>query len=222
MLHDRQAFDKTLRRLPNALTWSRALLVIPFLGASFAPVPWGPEAAFWIFIAAALTDFMDGWLARRLRTTSAFGAWLDPVADKALVGAALLVLVLKGPLTGLHLLPAFAIFVREALMLGARGAPSSAARFPVIRLARWKTAAQMSALALLLYSAAGAGAPFAEPLGLGAFWVAAGLSLLTGWAYLGTGKAPNGADEPPEGDGNHEAVVLRLDQARDRHRRRGH
>lgn len=223
MLHDRQAFERTLRQLPNRLTWARLGLVVPFLAAAFAPMPWGAWAAFWIFVAAAATDFLDGWLARQMGATSEFGAWLDPIADKVLVAAALLVLIAKGQIAGIHLAPAGAILVREVAMARARADPTHGSRFPVSPLARWKTAAQMGALALLLYALTAAADTNWVLFGLGALWAAAGLSLFTGWVYLKSGKAPNGVDlNPPDGGENDEGVVLRLDQARDRRKRGKH
>jgi len=146
--------------LPNILTISRMVLVAPFVGAFYLP---DAEAAalvtFSIFVLAAVTDFFDGWLARRLSVTSQFGRVFDPIADKLLVAAALIMLTLRtsdaewaifsipyGPLT----IPVIAILCRELLISGLREGMAGRFTLPVNHLGKWKTACQMIAIGLLL------------------------------------------------------------------------
>lgn len=143
--------------LPIALTWLRIIVIPLFLLLFFLPQQWisipvRDSSAAIIFILAAVTDWLDGWLARRLQQTSAFGAFLDPVADKLMVTAALLILL------SLHRIDpviAFIIIGREITISALRewmaklGASGSVA---VHWLGKFKTAAQMVAIPCLLYA----------------------------------------------------------------------
>jgi cardiolipin synthase len=179
--------------LPNLLTLSR-IVAIPVLVALAA---WRrPEtdlAACVLFTAAAITDWLDGRLAREWRMTSDFGRMLDPIADKLLVGATLMVLVGLGRLTSLGLYPAIVIMLREILVSGLREHLARlSVGLPVTRLAKWKTGVQMVALGTLLAGDSSArllGIP-AVPvsyLGEALLWLAAALTLITGWDYLVAG-----------------------------------
>nr|WP_285671772.1 CDP-diacylglycerol--glycerol-3-phosphate 3-phosphatidyltransferase [Limibaculum sp. NKW23] len=184
--------------VPNLLTMARiaaapALALVVWL----VDAPLAGRIALGLFLAAALTDFLDGWLARRLDQQSALGAMLDPVGDKAMVTVALIVLAATSPVADLLLLPGAVIVTREVLVSGLRehlaGAPLA-----VTRLAKWKTAAQMAAIGVLLAAeplAALAGPPPAggagpwiddlvEAAGIGLLWLAAALTLVTGWDYF--------------------------------------
>ncbi|MEL6112835.1 MAG: CDP-diacylglycerol--glycerol-3-phosphate 3-phosphatidyltransferase [Pseudomonadota bacterium] len=137
------------------LTYFRFLLIIPFTACFFVPPgafsPWAMTSAFLVFVAAALTDFLDGWVARRFHQTSALGAALDPIADKALTAAALILLIEAGVLTGLASLGAAIIIVREVLVAGLREALAPrGVTLPVTQLAKAKTAVQSIAIAALL------------------------------------------------------------------------
>ncbi len=145
-----------LFNLPNQLTWARIVLVPLFVAIFYAPGHWltpsqANLAATVLFVAAALTDWADGWLARRLGQTSAFGAFLDPVADKLMVAAALVVLVQLGRVDGVI---AFIIVGREITISALRewmatiGANKSVA---VSMLGKLKTIVQMVAIPMLLY-----------------------------------------------------------------------
>ena len=142
--------------IPNLLTWARILLIPLFVGVYYTPPHWlTPSeqnlAATLIFVIAAITDWLDGWLARKLGQTSAFGAFLDPVADKLMVAAALIVLV---QFSRLDAIIAIIIISREIAISALRewmakiGAAESTA---VSFLGKIKTAAQMIAIPLLLY-----------------------------------------------------------------------
>ena len=142
--------------IPNLLTWARILLIPLFVGVFYAPQDWLVLAqqnlvATAIFIVAAVTDWFDGWLARRLEQTSAFGAFLDPVADKLMVAAALIVLV---QLERADAIIAIIIIGREIAISALREwmAKIGAARsIAVSFIGKIKTTAQMVAIPMLLY-----------------------------------------------------------------------
>jgi len=174
--------------LPIFLTWLR-IVAIPLLIAIYY-LPHGlmsaqeqNVAATAIFIAAAVTDWADGWLARKLNQTSAFGAFLDPVADKLMVAAALIMLV---QLDRADAIVATIIIGREITISALRewmakiGAARSVA---VSMLGKVKTTAQMSAIPLLLYQAPLAGIDTLK-LGSGLIWIAAALTLWSMGYYL--------------------------------------
>jgi len=142
--------------VPNLLTWARILMIPLFVGIFYFPWHWltPPEQNAWatfIFIAAAITDGIDGWLARKLGQTSAFGAFLDPVADKLMVAAALVILI---QLSRVDATVAFIIIGREIAISALREwmAKIGAARsIAVSFIGKLKTTAQMIAIPLLLY-----------------------------------------------------------------------
>lgn len=138
--------------LPNALTLIR-LLAAPGLALLFLFVarPWANWAAVVLFVGASLTDYADGWLARRLNRETRMGAMLDPIADKAMVVIALMALAALYGLSPWILLPATAIVFREVFVSGLREYLGNAAgTLKVTRLAKWKTFVQMVAIAVLL------------------------------------------------------------------------
>ncbi len=175
--------------LPNLLTLSR-IAAIPLLMLLVAlRNPAGDMAACVVFSAAAITDYFDGKIARDRGITSGFGVMLDPIADKLLVGAALMLLVGFDRLPDRALLPAIIIMLREILVSGMREYLASLrVGMPVTRLAKWKTGFQMGALGTLL--AGDSGSPFVglgflpvTSIGEAMLWVAAALTLVTGWDY---------------------------------------
>ncbi len=174
--------------LPNLLTLSR-ILVIPLLVATFFVA--GPAARWFaclLFVAAAITDFLDGYFARRDNSVSSLGRFLDPIADKLLVAAALLMLTAFGRLSEWSVLPALVILLREILVSGLREYLAELRiGMPVNRLAKWKTAAQMAALPTLLVGSAAPGWLPAQDIGEVLLWIAAALTLATGWDYLRAG-----------------------------------
>src|SRR6188472_4432547 len=142
--------------LPNLLTWLRIVLIPLFVGIfyfdkSWVSVPNQNLVATIIFTAAAVTDWLDGWLARKLNQTSAFGAFLDPVADKLMVAAALIILVQLGRLDAIIALiivgREITISALREWMAGIGEARSVAVSF----LGKFKTLSQMVAIPLLLY-----------------------------------------------------------------------
>jgi cardiolipin synthase len=187
-----------LMSLPNLLTLSR-ILAIPALVATFY---WPGHTSNWvalaIFVIAGLTDFFDGWLARRWDMLSSFGRFLDPIADKLLVSAALLMLVAQGRIAGLSLLAAIVILCREILVAGLREFLAELrVAVPVSRLAKWKTTVQIVALCFLLVFDAAPPSWHIPEVGLALLWAAALLTLVTGYDYLRAGlRHMSGAPEP--------------------------
>lgn len=175
--------------LPNLLTLSR-ILAIPLVVASFYV---SGDYARWfacaLFSAAGFTDWLDGHMARRWEQQSELGRFLDPIADKLLVSAILFMLVAKGRLsTEWALLPALVILCREILVSGLREYLAGLrVGMPVSRLAKWKTAIQMVAIGVLIVG--DAGPAFLPVTGIGELllWIAALLTLLTGYDYLSAG-----------------------------------
>ena len=149
------------------------------------------------FIGGALTDFLDGWAARQFNAHSRFGVWLDPIADKLLVGGALLGLAMVFE-SWLIILPAAAIIGRDVFMTWFRATPRGKAVVAPSQLAKWKTGFEMGAIILLLLPLAmqsqsdlsaaqpetPAWAVIAMFLVLGLLWIAAALSLWTAWQYI--------------------------------------
>lgn len=177
---------------PNLLTLSR-ILVIPLLVAMF----WiEGDAARWVtlalFIAAGVTDYLDGVVARSMGKSSNFGRFLDPVADKLLVSAILMMLVWKGGISGLMILPALVILCREIMVSGLREFLAGIkVGVPVSKLAKWKTGMQMTALGFLIVGKAGPVFfhPLATTVAIGELLllIAAILTLVTGYDYLRAG-----------------------------------
>lgn len=167
--------------LPNLLTVLR-VLVAPVVGVLLAS-GFGMELALLLFVAAALTDYADGWLARRWGQQSALGTMLDPIADKAMVLCALFGLVARDNSHGLlFTLPAMVIFMREILVSGLREYLGQI-KLSVTRLAKWKTAIQLLALAMLMFAAIPGNTVVMWPALL-LLWVAAGLTLWSGADYF--------------------------------------
>ena len=170
---------------PNILTLLRIVLIPVFVLLFYLPVSWGRLACAVVFLVAAITDWMDGYLARRLGQTSPFGAFLDPVADKLMVAAALVLLVQSDP-RPLIAIAAFVIIGREIAIsalrewmaeLGAR------ANVAVSQIGKFKTAAQMTAIVLLLYRDPFFGIDI-YTLGIALLFVAVVLTLWSMLVYL--------------------------------------
>ncbi|MBF0268716.1 MAG: CDP-diacylglycerol--glycerol-3-phosphate 3-phosphatidyltransferase [Alphaproteobacteria bacterium] len=173
---------------PNLLTLSR-IAAIPLVVATFYL-----EGAVWnwvalgLFAAAGITDFFDGWLARRTNQISSFGRFLDPIADKLLVAAILLMLVAFQRMSALAFLPAVVILCREILVSGLREFLAEAkVGMPVSRLAKWKTALQMVAIGFLIVGDAGPAWLPVRMIGEVGLWIAAALTMITGYDYLMAG-----------------------------------
>lgn len=171
--------------IPNLLTWARILLIPVVVGVFYMPLTVGEQnfIATAAFLVAAITDWIDGWLARKLNQTSAFGAFLDPVADKLMVAAALVMLV---KLDRADAILAFVIIGREIAISALRewmahiGARKSVA---VSMIGKLKTIAQMTAIPMLLWHAPIGPLDIAW-FGTLALWIAALLTLWSMGYYL--------------------------------------
>ncbi|HYD98210.1 MAG TPA: CDP-diacylglycerol--glycerol-3-phosphate 3-phosphatidyltransferase [Alphaproteobacteria bacterium] len=184
-----------LNNLPNLLTLARIVLIPVIVGLLFVPADWARWVAGGLFAAAAITDYFDGYLARAWSQVSALGRFLDPIADKLLVGAVLMMLVANDELQGWSVLPALIILLREILVSGLREFLAGAAvGLPVTRLAKWKTAVQLVAMGFLVVGGAGPTGWFVSEIGLIGLWAAALLTLITGWDYLIAGLRHIGAE----------------------------
>jgi cardiolipin synthase len=172
--------------LPNFLTLARIGLVPLFVAAFFLPLPAGRWIALALFLIAAITDYADGIIARARNAESRLGQMLDPIADKLLVAAALMMLVYNSEIKGLVLVPALIILAREILVSGMREFLASiAVHVPVSGIAKFKTTVQVIALSVLIGAPAVEG-PFGylSLLGIIALWLAALLTLYTGYVYV--------------------------------------
>lgn len=201
--------------LPNLLTLSRVLatpIVCLLLLAGTATASW---LAFGFYLYACITDFFDGYLARARSQQSSFGRFLDPVADKLLVASILLILVGIDRLNDVDMLAAVVILCREILVSGLREHLAELqVGVPVTRLAKWKTTIQMIALGLLVAGDVGPtvfGVTMTE-IGAYGLWLAAALTLITGYDYLRAGithmNSRSGKSKRP-------APMERADPARD-------
>ena len=174
-----------LSNLPNSLTVLRLIFVPILLGSCWLPSAWSNWVALSIFISAGITDYLDGALARRLNVVSEFGRMLDPIADKLMITSVLLLLLWQGMAP---LIPAVVIIGRELVISGLREYLALVGqKLEVTLLAKWKTTLQFIALAVLL-AAGNENFPTAalnatELMGLALIWVAASLTLVTGYDY---------------------------------------
>lgn len=207
-----------LNNLPNILTFSRILAIPVLIGLLlFVEDPMGSWLAFSAYTIACVTDFFDGYLARAWHLQSAFGRFLDPIADKLLIASVLLVLVGIDRISGLTVLPAAVILCREILVSGLREFLAEVpVRVPVTTMAKWKTTMQMLALGFLLVGPVGPdfGPLTTTEVGIWGIWGAALLTLVTGYDYLVAGlkhivetdHAPAGKHpHPPEDSGDGES-----------------
>lgn len=192
--------------LPNVLTILR-LLAAPGIAVMFLYFnrPWADWFALALFVVGAVTDFFDGYLARLWKQESRFGAMLDPIADKAMVVIAIMVITGYSGMNPWLILPATLILFREVFVSGLREFLGDRAHLlKVTPLAKWKTTAQMVAIAVLFlgtglaYLEAGSSpragegdvpegaslAALATLIGLALIWIAALLTAVTGWDYL--------------------------------------
>ena len=172
--------------LPNLLTYGRILAIPALVACFFVEADWGRWLAMWILIAAGVSDFLDGYLARAWQQQSAIGRMLDPIADKLIVAASLMMLAADGTIAGWSLWAGIIILCREILVSGLREFLATlSVSVPVTKLAKWKTLAQMVAIGFLLAGNAGDKIwPYTTLFGLSLLWIAALLTLYTGYDYL--------------------------------------
>jgi cardiolipin synthase (CMP-forming) len=179
--------------LPNLLTLSR-ILTVPLLVALLWPAEVGARwttgyaLAFALYCLMGITDYFDGYLARAQGTVSKLGVFLDPIADKIMVGAVILMLAATRDIAGIHVVAAMIILLREIAVSGLREFLAGLqVSVPVSRLAKWKTAFQLIALGALIFAGAVPAFPLVQLLGIATLWAAAILTLITGWDYLRVG-----------------------------------
>lgn len=179
--------------LPNLLTLSR-ILAVPILVALLWFPGWelGYALGFALYCLMGITDYFDGYLARAQGAVSRLGQFLDPIADKIMVAAVIIMLVGTrhdaAAITGLHLIPALVILIREIAVSGLREFLAGLrVSVPVSRLAKWKTTLQLVALGGLILSGALPGWSWLKTASLASLWAAAALTLITGWDYLRAG-----------------------------------
>src|SRR5205807_7713948 len=169
--------------LPNLLTYGRIAAVPAVVGCMYWQLLHGGDALRWvalvIFIAAGVTDVLDGYFARMWGQQSSFGRMLDPIADKLLVSSCLLMLAADGTIRGWSLLAAIVILCREILVSGLREYLAELrVSVPVTQLAKWKTTLQLIAVGFLIAGKAGdAVVPVVTPIGLTLIWLSALLTL---------------------------------------------
>lgn len=189
----------------NILTMSRIAAIPAIVGLMFLPELFWHWVALALFIIACVTDFFDGYVARRLHQVSRLGRFLDPIADKLVVAAILLVLVSIRHIDGWAILAALIILCREILVSGLREFLAELrVGVPVSMLAKWKTTVQMIALGFLIVAKPTSVLPInAMLIGEALLWIAAILTLVTGYDYMTIGlkhmaAEPTGSGKPQD------------------------
>jgi CDP-diacylglycerol--glycerol-3-phosphate 3-phosphatidyltransferase/cardiolipin synthase len=182
--------------LPNLLTLSR-IFAVPFLVFLLWYPEWrlGYALAFVLYCLVGITDYFDGYLARAQGTVSKLGIFLDPIADKIMVAAVIVMLISTegGPeehpiVSGWHVIAALVILLREIAVSGLREFLAQlSVSVPVSKLAKWKTTFQMVALGALILAGAAPAQPWVHQIGIASLWAAAVLTVITGWDYMRVG-----------------------------------
>jgi CDP-diacylglycerol--glycerol-3-phosphate 3-phosphatidyltransferase len=181
--------------IANLLTFSRIALIpiIAVLILVFPDNQTARMAAFILYAICGITDFLDGWIARKYNLHSNLGRMLDPIADKLLIAVVLLILTELDDINGIHVIPAIIILCREFLVSGLREFLGSATiSMPVTNLAKWKTTLQIFSLGFFVIGNASGWISPAIPahfIGLICLWCAAILTVYTGYIYLKSGLA---------------------------------
>ena len=180
--------------LPNLLTLSRIFAVPILVFLLWRPAPLDYAITFILYCIVGITDYFDGYLARAQGRISRLGQFLDPIADKIMVGAVLIMLISsrkENPvpeIAGLNIIPALVILLREIIVSGLREFLAELkVSVPVSALAKWKTTFQMVSLGALILGGAVPQMPWVHLVGLVCLWMAAGLTLITGYDYLRIG-----------------------------------
>ena len=181
-------------KIPNILTIGRIIIVPIFVLSFYIPGIVGDLVPFFLFAIASFTDYLDGLLARLYKEESKLGELLDPIADKILVAAALVLLVMNGIIKNLEVIAAIIILTREILISGLREflAKRKELNLPVSSLSKFKTFIQMFSIAILLTGETGNKIVSfqdynAQTIGIILLWIAAFLTLYTGYDYLRKG-----------------------------------
>ena len=180
-------------KIPNILTIGRIILVPIFISTFYLPGALGDLIPFFIFLLASFTDFLDGLLARLYKEESKLGELLDPIADKIIVASALVLLIMDGTIMGYEVIAAIIILIREILISGLREFLAKVqVKMPVTNLAKHKTFIQMFSIAILLTGESGNKLLHfsdynAHSLGILLLWIAAFLTIYTGYDYVKKG-----------------------------------
>ncbi|HJQ16118.1 MAG TPA: CDP-diacylglycerol--glycerol-3-phosphate 3-phosphatidyltransferase [Allosphingosinicella sp.] len=175
--------------LANILTLSR-ILAVPLLVALLWPVGgWFDYAlSFALYCLMGITDYFDGYVARSTGTVSRLGMFLDPIADKIMIAAVIVMLVFIETIDGYHVIAGLIILLREIIVSGLREFLAGLqVSIPVTRLAKWKTTFQLVALGALILGGATPQWQWVHETGIVSLWAAAMLTLVTGWDYLRVG-----------------------------------
>jgi len=180
--------------LPNLLTLSRIFAVPILVFLLWRPAPLDYAITFVLYCIVGITDYFDGYLARAWGNISKLGQFLDPIADKIMIGAVLIMLISSRKanpvpeIAGLNIIPALVILLREIIVSGLREYLAGLrVSVPVSALAKWKTTFQLIALGALILGGAVPGQPWVHQVGIACLWAAAALTLVTGYDYLRTG-----------------------------------
>jgi cardiolipin synthase len=181
--------------LPNLLTLSRILALPILVFLLWRPSPVDYAFTFVLYCLVGITDYFDGYLARAQGTVSRLGIFLDPIAEKIMVAAVIVMLIARPPLDGeaplianWDLIPALIILLREIIVSGLREFLASLRiSVPVSQLAKWKTTFQLVSLGALILAGALPHWPWVHDVGIVSLWAAAALTLVTGWDYLRVG-----------------------------------
>tara|TARA_Y100000815_G_scaffold272736_1_gene302277 strand:- start:166 stop:720 length:555 start_codon:yes stop_codon:yes gene_type:complete len=175
--------------LPNLLTLSR-IFTVPLLIFFLWWPEWrlGYAIAFGVYALIAVTDFLDGYLARAQGLVSRLGAFLDPIADKIMVASVIVLLTAKGVIHDWHVIAGLIILMREIMVSGLREFLAQLqVSMPVSKLAKWKTTLQLVALGALILVPALPAYGWLDMAGIVSLWGAAVLTMITGWDYLRVG-----------------------------------
>ncbi len=180
--------------LPNLLTLSRIFAVPILVLLLWRPTPIDYAFTFVLYCLVGITDYFDGYLARTQGQISRLGQFLDPIADKIMVAAVIMMLVSTRRMSGepvihgLHIIPALIILLREIIVSGLREFLAELrVSMPVSNLAKWKTTFQLVALGALILGGAVPDYRWVHDVGLASLWAAAALTLVTGYDYLRIG-----------------------------------
>lgn len=175
-----------MQHLPNILTFIRMALIPIIIGLFFISTAWAAWTALTLYTVACITDFLDGWIARKFNVTSPMGTFLDPISDKIFIASLLIVLADFDRIDGIYSIPAIIILMREFLVSGLREflGPKNI-QLPVSKLAKWKTTVQMIALGFLVVGDYGnVVLPHTLVYGHILITIAAILTVMTGWRYV--------------------------------------
>jgi cardiolipin synthase len=174
--------------LPNILTLSRIFAVPLLVVLLWHPQWFDYSLAFALYVLMGVTDYFDGYLARAKGTVSKLGVFLDPIADKIMIAAVIVMLVFTRDIDEWHVIAALVILLREIAVSGLREFLAQlSVSMPVSKLAKWKTTFQLVSLGGIILGGAVPQFPWVHDIGLFCLWAAAVLTAITGWDYLRVG-----------------------------------